>query len=61
MNDADAIDLMLERAEREEREKLERERGQHILDMAADHRSVKDPFTDTLRRAYQAKADADKE
>jgi hypothetical protein len=57
MSEHDATDLMRERAEREEQEKLDRERGQHILDLAAAHRSTTDPLIETLQRARQAKAD----
>jgi hypothetical protein len=56
MNDGDA---MLERAEREEREKLDRERGQHILDQVAAHRTATDPLIETLQRTHQANAEAD--
>jgi hypothetical protein len=55
----DATDLMLERTEREEPEKLDGERGQHILDMAAAHRSATDPLVETLQRAHQAKRQAE--
>jgi hypothetical protein len=55
----DATGLMLERAEREEREKLDRERGQHILDLVAAHRTARDPLIETLQRAHQAKRQAE--
>ena len=61
MSEYDATDLMLERAEREDREKLDRERGQHILDMMANQReSASDPLLEAISRAHQAKAEGER-
>jgi hypothetical protein len=57
VSEHDAIDAMIERAAREEQERIDREHGQHILDIAAAHPSARDPLIETLRRAHQAKAD----
>ena len=60
MREYDAKAAMLERAEREEQEELNRERGQHILDLwAAKRDNASDPLIETLRRAHRAKAEAD--
>jgi hypothetical protein len=59
MSEYDAIDAMIERAAREEQEKIDRERGQHILDLwAARRTSAEDSLADLLRRAHQSKAEA---
>jgi hypothetical protein len=61
MSEPDAIDLMIERAAREEQEALDRAQGQHILDAVADQRerqgSAEHPFLEALSRAHKAKAD----
>ena len=59
MSEGDAVDAMTERGAREEQEKLDREHGQQILDLAAAHRTATDPLIETLQRAHQAKAEAD--
>ncbi len=53
----DPIDLKLERANREAQEKLERELGQHILDMAAGRVNAEDPLLDLVQRAHEAEAE----
>ena len=53
----DAFDAMIERAAREEQEKLDRERGQHILDIYEARRNAPNPILDAINRAYQAKAE----
>jgi hypothetical protein len=52
---------MTERAVREEQERLDRERGQHILDLWAARRTSADSsLADLLQRAHQSKGEADK-
>jgi hypothetical protein len=56
-----ATDAMTERAVREEQERLDRERGQHILDLWAARRTSADSsLADLLQRAHQSKGEADK-
>jgi hypothetical protein len=58
------IDAMLERMAREEQDDLDRAHGQHILDATAARMrqgSAEDPALEVLRRAHQAKAEADQQ
>ena len=64
MNEYDAIDAMIERAAREEQEEIDRKHGQFLLDVAdARMRQGSDehPALEVLRRAHEAKAEADKQ
>jgi hypothetical protein len=56
VSEYDPIDAMIERAAREEQEKMDREHGQHILDMVAARRNAPDPLIEDLERAQRAKA-----
>jgi hypothetical protein len=57
------IDAAVEKWGRAENEALERAHGQGILDAVArrSQGSGEDPVLDTLRRAHQAKAEADEQ
>jgi hypothetical protein len=59
--DASFADAMTERSReaREEQDELDREHGQHILDITADQRSYRggERLVDAILRAYQAKAE----
>ena len=55
---------MTERAAREEQDDLDRMHGQHILDVTAartQQESGEDPVLEILRRAHQARAEADQQ
>jgi len=50
----------LKRAAREEQEKVDREHGQHILDITAARlrqESAEDPLLEVLNRAHKAKSE----
>jgi hypothetical protein len=57
----DAIDRMVERMAREEEDDINRKQGEFILNITAARSQHADPLTDALRRAYQAKAEADEQ
>ena len=59
MSEHDAFDAMLERDAREEQVRIDREHGQHLLDIYADRYKAADPFLDAINRAHRAKAEAD--
>jgi hypothetical protein len=62
MSEHDAIDAMIERAAREEQEELDRQHGQHLLDIAADEDRRKragNPLLESIRQAFEAKAQED--
>jgi hypothetical protein len=61
MNEYDAIDAMIERSAREEQEEHDKAHGQHILDAVASQGSGEERFLEVLRRAHQAKAEADQQ
>jgi len=65
MSEGDAIDRMVERMAREEQDDIDRQAGQHILDIMADaskrREQGEDPLFETLRQAHQAKAEDDKQ
>ena len=60
MSEGDAIDRMVERMAREEQDDIDRQAGQHLLDIMADARERReqgeDPLLGALRKAHQAKA-----
>ena len=65
MSEYDALDAMVERMAREEQDDIDRQAGQHILDIMADaskrREQGEDPVFETLRQAHQAKAEDDKQ
>ena len=61
---SDAIDATPERLTREEQEDINRKHGQFLLDVAAarmQQGSGEHPALEVLRRAHEAKAEADKQ
>ena len=63
MSEYDAIDAMIERMAREEQDDLDRKHGQFLLDVMdarMQQGSGEHPALEVLRRAHEAKAEADK-
>jgi hypothetical protein len=63
-SEASDLDAMIERMAREEQDDVDRDHGQHILDVtdyARRSQHQEDPLLKALDEAHQAKAEDDKE